>query len=85
MLIDETEDFSRLVRAERQARGISQVRMAADIGVSRRWLIAFETGDISNPGFDTILKILSYLDLRINLEKKKPVALYPPEIFHRER
>jgi transcriptional regulator with XRE-family HTH domain len=80
ILVDRISDFVDLVRAERQGKGVSQAHMADDIGVSRRWIIQFKAGKVPNPGFNTVLRILAYLDLRIDVQKKKSeVTLYPAD------
>jgi transcriptional regulator with XRE-family HTH domain len=80
MLIKGMDDLARLIRSERRLRDVSQAQVATEIGISRRWLIQFESGKMSNPGFDTVLKLLNYLDLRFDVQKEiteKP--LYPSD------
>ncbi|WP_236029173.1 helix-turn-helix domain-containing protein [Bifidobacterium miconisargentati] len=43
--------------------------MAEKLGVSRRWLIEFEHGRVPNPGFATILSMLSALGLSLDVRK----------------
>lgn len=47
--------------------------MASELGVSRRWLIAFEQGEVSNPGFGTILRALSFLGLSLDVRNTVPM------------
>ena len=69
MLLVNVAQFAALIRDQRLERGIAQERMATDIGVSRRWLIEFEQGNVPNPGFATMLKALKYLHMALDVRR----------------
>lgn len=80
MIIAGVAGFGALVRDQRKQQGVSQARMAEDLGVSRRWLIQFENGDVPNPGFATILAMMRYLGLALDVRQvmdpsRAPIAL----------
>jgi transcriptional regulator with XRE-family HTH domain len=69
----ELAEIGKTIRAARQARGLTQVRLARIAGISRGTLNGLETGMVKELGFhklDTILNILGY-DLA-------PAATSPP-------
>jgi len=70
MILSRVDEFAALLRDQRQERGISQAKMAEDIGVSRRWLVLLEQGKIENPGFESILKALHYLELVVSVQQR---------------
>ncbi|MBT1171650.1 helix-turn-helix transcriptional regulator [Bifidobacterium sp. SO4] len=69
MLVMTSGGYAQLLKDERQRQGISQTEMAEKLGVSRRWLIEFEHGRVPNPGFATILSMLSALGLSLDVRK----------------
>lgn len=69
----ELAEIGKTIRAARQARGLTQVRLARIAGISRGTMNGLETGMVKELGFhklDTILNILGY-DLA-------PAATSPP-------
>ena len=55
--------FGAKVRALRAARGISQRKMAADLGVSAAYVSALEHGRRGRPGPGLVLQVCGYFDL----------------------
>ena len=55
--------FGRAVRDLRQARGISQKKMAADLGVSAAYLSALEHGRRSAPSFEFLQRVAGYFNI----------------------
>ncbi len=60
-------DISNAVQGERLRRGMSQEELAAQIGVSRKWVVDFEAGQ---PGarLRHVLAALNALGLRLSLQ-----------------
>lgn len=77
MILRTPEEFGMLIRSERQLWQISQAQMAASVGVSRRWLIDFENGKITNPSLNTIMQLLCYLGLGLNVTKLTAIENAP--------
>ncbi len=55
--------FGEKVRALRAARGITQKRMARDLGVSAAYLSALEHGRRGRPGPGLVIQVCGYFDL----------------------
>ena len=49
----------------RQAKGITQVQMAADLNITRQTIIAVEKGKY-NPSLELALKLIAYLNVDIH-------------------
>ena len=64
MYIHTVPEIAALVRDRRQALGLSQAAVAARIGASRQWLVAFEGGQ-PNVELAPVLGALRLLGLRI--------------------
>lgn len=64
MYLHTVPELALLIRERRQALGLSQAAVAARIGVSRQWLVAFEGGQ-PNVEFAPVLRALHLLGLRI--------------------
>jgi HTH-type transcriptional regulator/antitoxin HipB len=63
------EQFGRTIRLKRQERGLSQVALAAQLGVERKWVIHLEAG---NPKAELglVLKVLRALNLQASLHEE---------------
>lgn len=74
--------FGARIRQLRAARGITQKRMAADLGVSPAYLSALEHGNRGRPGPGLILQICGYFELIWDEaeELKRLAALSHPRI-----
>jgi len=59
-------DVGALVRATREAQGLTQAVLAERAGVSRRWLIATESGEHPRAELDRVLRVLDALGLRVS-------------------
>ena len=64
MYIHTVPEIAALVRDRRQELGLSQAAVAARIGTSRQWLVAFEGGQ-PNVELAPVLRALRLLGLRI--------------------
>ncbi|WP_125705158.1 helix-turn-helix transcriptional regulator [Lacticaseibacillus daqingensis] len=53
------------LREIRQAKGITQVQMAADLNITRQTIIAVEKGKY-NPSLELALKLIAYLNVDIH-------------------
>lgn len=69
MYVTSVGGYAKLLRNRRQHLGISQEAMAESLGVSRRWLVDFENGKVSNPGFATILSALHIVGLTLDVQQ----------------
>lgn len=67
------EQLGRAVRLKRQEKGLSQIALAAQLGVERKWVIRLES---SNPKAELglVLKALAALGLQASLGDAKPSA-----------
>jgi transcriptional regulator with XRE-family HTH domain len=68
-------DASRLGSAVRETRlraGLSQTELAAEAGVGRQWLVAFEAGDKASAPFDMVMRLLRALELEAVLDPSTP-------------
>lgn len=68
------EALGAIIRAERRARGLTQVHAAALAGVGSRLWNETENGKRPQLGFDTALRMLHTLglDLHVELRAKRP-------------
>ena len=65
-------EFGAVVRETRRLRGWTQAELARHAGVSRRWIIALESGQVGGAEFGRVLAVLSALDIGVALSP--PVA-----------
>lgn len=61
-----------LVRETRIRLGLTQTELAADAGVGRQWLVAFEAGDKHSAPLDMVFRLLRELDLAVTLQPATP-------------
>ena len=66
MQINSTRDVTAAVRGRRQELGLTQAQVAADAGVSREWINAFEAGK-STVEFHLVFRLLDALGLALDL------------------
>lgn len=62
------------IRDARRAAGLTQLQLAEKAHVSRRWLIAIETGDAQAPDATKIFDTLRALNLRFGLSSSEETA-----------
>lgn len=60
-------EFGAVVRETRRLRGWTQAELARHAGVSRRWIIALESGQVGGAEFGRVLAVLSALDIGVAL------------------
>lgn len=65
-----SDDFAVLVRQRRQELKLSQAQVAAQVGVSRQWIIDIEKGK-PRAELELALKLLQTLDLQLQLKTQK--------------
>lgn len=67
-LIRNPEQLGRAVRVKRLEKGLSQIALASQVGVERKWVIHLEAG---NPKAELglILKVLELLELQASLNE----------------
>jgi HTH-type transcriptional regulator/antitoxin HipB len=68
-LLRNPEQLGRAVRVKRLEKGLSQVALAAQLGVERKWVIHLEAG---NPRAELglVLRVLGALDLQASLNDR---------------
>lgn len=64
------EQLGRLIRLRRLEKGLSQVALAALLGVERKWVIHLESGN-SKAELGLILRALDALNLQASLSDKR--------------
>jgi transcriptional regulator with XRE-family HTH domain len=64
-------EIAERVRAARKARNMTQLQLAETAKVSRRNIVAFETGQAPNLGFISITRVLRAVGLEIQLVEAK--------------
>ncbi len=62
MVIRTAAELGHLVRDAREQRGLTQLQLATQVGVSRKWLIAFEAGKLRTD-LSLVLRTLNALDI----------------------
>jgi transcriptional regulator with XRE-family HTH domain len=70
MEIREIRDLGQQIRQRRRAAGLTADKTAALAGVSRRLLLELEQGKRPNVGFSSVLRILSFLGLRMEVQPR---------------
>lgn len=65
MEITRIQELAKLVRSERERQGLTQLDLARNADVSRRWLIGLEQGEIGDARLSTILKVTKELGIRL--------------------
>ena len=68
MQINSLSDLGKQVRRQRKEAGLAADEAAGLAGVSRRLLLELEQGKRSNVGFSNVLRILTLLGLRMDVE-----------------
>ncbi|MFE3545437.1 helix-turn-helix transcriptional regulator [Nocardia sp. NPDC059177] len=56
-----------VVRAERESRSLAQAELAEQAGVTRQWLVRLETGRLTNPTLQNVLRVLDSLGLDLTV------------------
>jgi HTH-type transcriptional regulator/antitoxin HipB len=69
MQIDSLRDLATAVYARRRDLGLSQEELAAQVGVSRQWIGAFERGR-PRAELGLVIRLLHALDLRVALVER---------------
>jgi transcriptional regulator with XRE-family HTH domain len=72
-------DFSALgqfLKNSRQAKGITQQRMAQDLAISRSTINAFEQGRAGDVGLRKVLKMFDYLGLMLQPMPQSPFPTF---------
>ena len=69
-IVNTTEDFGAIIRAERRARGLTQTHAAELAGVSYRLWNETERGKRTQLGMDTALRMLQTLGLDLRIESR---------------
>ena len=70
MRVHNANDLGNVIRERRGELGWTQARLAAEVGVSRRWLSDLEAGK-STAAFSLILRTLGTLGLIVDLQPEK--------------
>jgi HTH-type transcriptional regulator/antitoxin HipB len=65
MVIKSSAELGHLVRDFRTRRGLTQARLAADVGVSRKWLIDLEAGK-RTADLSLVLRTLNVLGVELD-------------------
>ncbi|MCL2468106.1 MAG: helix-turn-helix domain-containing protein [Micrococcales bacterium] len=70
-------DMQSAIRGRRHELGLTQQALADRAGISRKWLVAFETG-VRGPAVElaVVMRVLAALDLRIDLAPPQPDPQY---------
>jgi transcriptional regulator with XRE-family HTH domain len=55
------------IKKERKHRGITQMKLAQDLGMSRTTIIQIESGTIQEIGVRKLIRILDYLGLELRV------------------
>jgi len=92
IILRNPQQLGRLIRLKRLEQGLSQVALAAQLGVERKWVIHLESG---NPKAELglILRALDALNLQTSLSDKRsspaksgsPAPSRLDEVFHQLR
>ena len=69
-IVNTTEEFGAIIRAERRARGLTQTHAAALAGVGYRLWNEAERGKRAQLGLDTALRMLQTLGLDLRIESR---------------
>lgn len=81
-------DFSALgqfLKHTRQAKGITQQRMAQDLDISRSTINAFEQGRAGDVGLRKVLKMLDYLGFALEPGPQSPFPTFEQLRAEREQ
>lgn len=68
MRVHATADVAATVRGRRLDCGLSQLELARDSGISRKWISEFETGK-TTAEFGLVIRVLEALGLRIDVSE----------------
>lgn len=69
MFVKDVAAFTAFARAQRITAGLTQAAMAERIGMSRRWVQEFESGNLI-PSLAATLKVAEVFQLEMHLEKE---------------
>lgn len=69
MRIDDADDLGQLIRRQRQAQRLSQGALAAQVGVSRQWLVEVEKGK-PRAEIGLVLRTLWALGIKLDAEAR---------------
>lgn len=70
MRVGNARQFGAVVRAERKQRGLTQVQLAEQAGVSRAWLARFETGHPA-ASIEPIFRVLGVMGLELTTADRR--------------
>ena len=69
MFAPKANDWANLVRRRREALGLTQADLAAQVGMSRQWISRFEGGAAAAARLDNALELLAALDLDAQIDE----------------
>ncbi|MEB4615392.1 helix-turn-helix domain-containing protein, partial [Leucobacter sp. M11] len=75
--ISSPHDLGALVRVVRKRRGLSQVELSAQLGVTQRWLSELETGRGKHFD-DRFFRVLGMLGIQLSAKAELPAATPEP-------
>jgi transcriptional regulator with XRE-family HTH domain len=78
MRIETRSDLARLVKVRRQAQGRTQAEVAEAVGITRQSLARIEQGN-GGTSFDSVLKVLSEVGIRLEAETETLRVIPPAE------
>jgi HTH-type transcriptional regulator/antitoxin HipB len=81
MRVDKVRDLGLRLRDERQRAGLTQAALAERAGVSRRWLVEFESGK-DTAEFGLALKVVRALGLIIEVNQAPVLAVDLDELLN---
>ena len=77
-------DLAKTIKSKRLELGLTQTELAQKAGVSRRWLIGLEQGDLQDARLTTILKTLEALEISLKTTGTQTIEVPVPRISAQE-
>ena len=68
MLVNVSRDWANIARDRPSDLGLTQADLARRIGLARQWVVRFESGHAGSASVDSVMAVLSALDLYVHVD-----------------
>ena len=78
------QELGQFIKQTRKEQGVSQQKMADDLGMARATLSGFESGRVADIGMRKVLKMLEYLNHELQPKRISPLPTFESLLAERQ-